>query len=86
LVLEGRARMTRSHALLHCPNATLAAARVEAWEGIRAVGVLLSNRRREDRLLRFLKLSRVGRFVEGGLTKRKLLKCESVKCIDSIQI
>jgi hypothetical protein len=25
--------MTRSHALLHCPNATLAAARVEAWEG-----------------------------------------------------
>jgi hypothetical protein len=30
---EGRAKMTRSHALLHCPNATLAAARVEAWEG-----------------------------------------------------
>jgi hypothetical protein len=44
---EGRAKMTRSHALLHCPNATLAAARVEAWEGRNPGGirVLLSNPR-----------------------------------------
>jgi hypothetical protein len=35
--------MTRSHALLHCPNATLAAARIEAWEGRnpKGIGVLL---------------------------------------------
>jgi hypothetical protein len=61
--------MTRSHALLHCPNATLAAARVEAWEGRNPGGVrvLLSNMRWESRLLRFLELSRVGRFVEGGV-------------------
>jgi hypothetical protein len=25
--------MTRSHALLHCSNATLVAARAEAWDG-----------------------------------------------------
>jgi hypothetical protein len=64
---EGKARMTRSHALLHCPNATLAAARVEAWEGRNAGGVrvLLANARWESRLLRFLELSGVGRFVEG---------------------
>jgi hypothetical protein len=43
--------MTRSHALLHCPNATLAAARVEAWEGRNPGGirVLLSNPRWESR-------------------------------------
>jgi hypothetical protein len=54
--------MTRSHALLHCPNATLAAARVEAWEGRNPGGirVLLSNPRWESRLLRFLELSGVG--------------------------
>jgi hypothetical protein len=28
---EGKARMTKSHALLHYPDATSAAARVEAW-------------------------------------------------------
>jgi hypothetical protein len=41
---EGEAR---SHALLHCPNATLAAARVEAWEGRNTGGVrvLLANPR-----------------------------------------
>jgi hypothetical protein len=63
---EGEARMTRSHALLHCPNATLAAARVEAWEGRNPGGVrvLLANPRWESRLLRFLELSGVGRFVE----------------------
>jgi hypothetical protein len=62
------ARMTRSHALLHCPNATLAAARVEAWEGRNPGGirVLLSNPRWERRLVRFLELSGVGRLVEGG--------------------
>jgi hypothetical protein len=56
--------MTRSHALLHCPNAKLAAARVEAWEGRDTWGVrvLLAN----PRLLRFLELSGAGRFVEGG--------------------
>jgi hypothetical protein len=66
---EGGARMTRSHALLHCPNATLAAAGVEAWEGRNPGGVrvLLSNPRWESRLLRFLELSGVGRFVEGGV-------------------
>jgi hypothetical protein len=60
--------MTRSHALLHCPNATLAAARVEAWEGRNPGGVrvLLASPRWESRLLRFLELSGVGRFVEGG--------------------
>jgi hypothetical protein len=64
---EGRAKMTRSHALLHCPNATLAAARIEAWEGrTGGIRVLLSNSRWESRLLRFLELSGVGRRVEGG--------------------
>jgi hypothetical protein len=39
--------MTRSHVLPHCPNARLAAARVEAWEGKDPGGVrvLLSNPR-----------------------------------------
>jgi hypothetical protein len=66
---EGGAKMTRSHALLHCPNATLAAARVEAWEGRnpKGIGVLLSDPRWESRLLRFLELSGVGRYVEGGV-------------------
>jgi hypothetical protein len=61
--------MTRSHALLHCPNATLAAARVEAWEGRNPSGIraLLSDPRWESRLLRFLELSGVGRYVEGGV-------------------
>jgi hypothetical protein len=61
--------MTRSHALLHCPNATLAAARVEAWERRNPGGVrvLLSSPRWESRLLRFLELFGVGRFVEGGV-------------------
>jgi len=30
---QGVARMSRSHVLLYCPNASLAAARMEAWEG-----------------------------------------------------
>jgi ribonuclease HI len=66
---EGKARMTRSHALLHCPNATLAAARVEAWERRNpgSIGILLSSPRWEGRLLRYLELSGVGRFVEGGI-------------------
>jgi hypothetical protein len=65
---EGKARMTRSHALLHCPNATLAAARVEAWEGRNPEGirVLLSNPQWESRLLKFLELSGVrGELREG---------------------
>jgi hypothetical protein len=54
------AKMTRSHALLHCLSAT----RVEAWGGRNPGGVrvLLVN----PRLLRFLELSGAGRFVEGG--------------------
>jgi hypothetical protein len=65
--------MTRSHALLHCPNATLAAARVEAWEGRNPGGVrvLLANPRWESRLLRFLGLSGVGRFAEEGVDEDK---------------
>jgi hypothetical protein len=61
--------MTRSHALLHCPNATLAAARVEVWEGRNPGGtrVLLSNPRWESRLMSFLELSGVGKLVEGGV-------------------
>jgi len=64
----GPARMTRSHVLLHCPSARLAAARVEAWEGRDpgSIKVLLSNPRWEGRLLRYLELSGVGRTVEGG--------------------
>jgi hypothetical protein len=60
--------MTRSHALIHRPNVTLAAARVEAWEGRDPGGirVLLSNSRWEGRLLRFLDLSGVGRRLEDG--------------------
>jgi hypothetical protein len=70
--------MTRSHALLHCPNATLAAARVEAWEGRnpKGIGILLSNPRWESRLLRFLELSGVGRYVEGEWMKTKLTQRE----------
>jgi hypothetical protein len=66
---EGGAEMTRSHALLHCPNATLAAASVEVREGRNSGGVrvLLANPRWESRLLRFLELSSAGRFVEGGV-------------------
>jgi hypothetical protein len=47
----------------------LAAARVEAREGRypSSIGVLLSSPRWEGRLLRHLELSRVGRFVEGGI-------------------
>jgi ribonuclease HI len=63
------AKMTRSHALLHYPNATLAAARVEAWEGRnpKGIGILLSSPRWESRLMRFLELSGVGRYVDGGV-------------------
>jgi hypothetical protein len=59
---EGEARMTRSHALLHFPDATLVAARVEAWEGrnLGGVRVLLANPSWESRLLRFLELFGVG--------------------------
>jgi hypothetical protein len=65
----GGACMTRSHALLHCPNATLAAARVKAWDGRDpgSIRVLLSKTRWERRLLRFLELSGLGRIVEVGL-------------------
>ena len=61
--------MARSHALLHYPNATLAAARVEAWEGSNPGGIraLLSDPRWESRLVRFLELSGVERYVEGGV-------------------
>jgi hypothetical protein len=70
------ARMTRSHALLQCPNATLAAARVEAWEGRNPGGIrgLLSNPRWERRLMRFLELSGVGRLVEEKTKKKPMRK------------
>jgi len=61
-------RMSRSHVLLHCPNAKLWAAREETWEGRDPGGIRvpLNNPRRERRLLRFLELSGVGRVVEDG--------------------
>ena len=60
--------MTRSHVLLHCPNATLSAARVEAWEGRDPGGVrvLLANPRWGKRFLRFPELSGVGRTMADG--------------------
>jgi hypothetical protein len=68
--------MTKSHALLHYPNATLAAARAEAWDGRDPgrIGVLLSNPRWERRLLRFLELSGLGRIVESGLDVEEALR------------
>jgi hypothetical protein len=56
--------MTRSHVLLHCPNARLAAARVEAWEG-KDPGPSVQPRW-ERRLLRFIELSGVGMVMEDG--------------------
>ena len=57
--------MTSSHALLHCTNDKLRAARAEVWEGKDpgSIRVLLNNPRWERRLLRFLELSRVGELV-----------------------
>jgi ribonuclease HI len=59
---QSSTRMTRSHVLLHCPNAKLRAARTEAWEGKTPGGVrvLLANPRWERRLVKFLELSGVG--------------------------
>jgi hypothetical protein len=66
---EGRAIMTRSRVLLHCPSARLSAARTEAWEGRDPGGlrVLLANPRWEKRPLRFLELSGAGRIVASGV-------------------
>ena len=60
-------KMSRSHALLHCPNPRLAAARTEAWGSNKPSGVraLLSNPRWERRLLIFLERSGVSRVVTG---------------------
>jgi hypothetical protein len=60
---QSSARMTRSHVLLHCPNAKLRAARMEAWEGKTPgdVRVLLANPRWERCLVKFVELSGVGR-------------------------
>jgi hypothetical protein len=62
------ARMTRSHVLLHCPNAKLRAARAEAWENKNPGGVrvLLANPRWGRRLVKFLELSGVGRVMANG--------------------
>jgi hypothetical protein len=78
--------MSRSHALLHCPNARLAAARTEAWEGRdpRSVWVLLSNPRWERRLLRFLEMSGVGRVMAGGRDRRGWRPCRSHGRVDSV--
>jgi hypothetical protein len=47
------------------------AARVEAWKGMNPdrIWALLSNPKLEGRLLRFLELSGVGRFIDGGIGK-----------------
>jgi hypothetical protein len=65
---QSSARMTRSHVLLHCPNAKLRVARMEAWEGKDPGGVrvLLANPRWERRLVKFLELSGVGRVMANG--------------------
>jgi hypothetical protein len=65
---QGPASMTRSHVLLHCPNAKLQAARSEAWEGKSPgrVRVLLANPRWERRFVKFLELSGVGRVIADG--------------------
>jgi hypothetical protein len=64
----GQRKMTHSHVLLHGRSASLVAARTEAWEDrdIGGVRVLLANPRWEERLLRFLELSGVGRVVASG--------------------
>jgi hypothetical protein len=63
---RGRHCMTRSHVLLHCPNAKI---RTKAWKGKDpgSVKVLLSNSRWEKRLLKFLELSGVGRVMDDGV-------------------
>jgi hypothetical protein len=60
--------MTRSHVLLHCPNARLQTARTKAWEGKNPGGVrvLLANPRWERRFVKFLELSGVGRVMADG--------------------
>jgi len=60
--------MTRSHVLLHYPNARIAAAGLEVWENrdLGGARVLLSNPRWEGRFLRFLELSGVGGIMEKG--------------------
>jgi hypothetical protein len=57
--------MTRSHVLLHCPNPRLRAARAEAKDP-RGVRVMLVNPRWEQRFVKFLELSGVGRVVADG--------------------
>ena len=65
---NGPARMRKSHLLLHCPNANLAVARTEAWEGCdpRSIRVLLNNPRCERHFHKFLELSGVGRTAADG--------------------
>jgi hypothetical protein len=60
---QGPAGMTRSHVLLHCPNANLRTAREKPWEGKTPGGVrvLLANPRWERWFAKFLELSGVGR-------------------------
>jgi hypothetical protein len=71
--------MTRSHVLLHCPNAKLRAARAEAWEDKNPGGVrvLLANPRWERRLVKFLELSGVGRVMADGTDEDGCLRCEN---------
>ena len=65
--------MTRFHVLLHCSNARLAAAGVEAWEGRDPSGirVLLSNPRWGRRLLEFLELFSVGRAMKDSVNVKE---------------
>jgi hypothetical protein len=73
---QSSARMTRSRVLLHCPNAKLRAARVEAWEGKNPEGiqVLLANPRWERRFVKFLELSG-GRKGDGRWDRRGRCSC-----------
>jgi hypothetical protein len=70
---QGRDHMTRSHVLLHCPNAMIRVAREEAWEGKDpgSVRVLVSNPRWERNLLRFLELLGVGRVMDDGIDEEE---------------
>jgi len=72
---EGASKMTCSHILLHRPNEKLRAARVEAWEGKDPGGVrvLLANLRWEQRFVKFLELSGVGRVMADGTVEMTLV-------------
>jgi hypothetical protein len=75
--------MTRSHVLLHCPNAKPRAAREEAWEGKTPGGVrVLLNPRWERRFVKFLELSGAGRVMADGAHAARMdewVACETAE-------